>query len=864
MIRLFFLLDGRIPRGTFWFASLALALVGFALFTAVERLVGVGATLALLPPLYWCALALAIKRYHDLSRSGLRLLLLLIPILGPLWVAVELGFLRGFRGENRYGLEHRAPELDYKTVPSPAEPNLINDVTGLNPIPVAAIVVPTSVAEVQEALRRFSGPVCVGGGRFSMGGQTASPGALHLDLRRLNKVLEVAPQERRIRVQAGARWCDLQRVLDVHGLAVKIMQTYANFTVGGSLSVNCHGRYVGLGPLILSTRRLTLVLADGSAVEASPEERPELFYGAIGGYGGLGIIVEVELSVAENLRVERRHVRVKTPDYVEHFKQRVRSQPTAVYHNGDLYPPHYSRLRSVTWFESERCVTEPYRLQPVQADYPLLRYFFWAVSETPFGAFRREFLFEPLFYLRRAVHWRNFESGYDVAELEPATRKWKTYVLQEYFVPIARFEDFVGAMGAIFRRYKVNVVNVSIRHAIADPGSLLAWAREEVFAFVVYYKQGVSERAKSEVAVWTRELIDAVLEVGGSWYLPYQAHATPEQFRRGYPRADEYFALKARLDPELRFRNALWDRYAPGIAPQAPAINDDEAPASEFHAVVSDPRWCDRLYLFLQNVYRLYPERSFHWLIKETCARHHSDEAIYRAIQEGLPSIKPLLGALTYALPALRKQKRVLRDQTLDLLGARRVINGYLEIGTTGRYLSALRGGLDIRGPQVLLHEAAPSNSPVDIMERGQLGALGSFISLDDYAPISEARVPDASLELVTCYVGLHHCPLDKLDAFVASLRRVLAPGGQLILREHDAAAPRMKTFVSLIHTVFNAGLDLPWREDQAELRHFRGVDEWSAYLGERGFRDSGRRVFQDHDPSDNALLLFTRDGGEA
>ena len=32
---------------------------------------------------------------------------------------------------------------------------------------------------------------------------------------------------------------------------------------------------------------------------------------------------------------------------------------------------------------------------------------------------------------------------------------------------------------------RVNVLNVSIRHARADPGSLLAWAREECFAFVV-------------------------------------------------------------------------------------------------------------------------------------------------------------------------------------------------------------------------------------------------------------------------------------------------------------------------------------------------------------------------------------------
>ncbi|MFV4193447.1 hypothetical protein ACNJPU_21165, partial [Mycobacterium tuberculosis] len=82
----------------------------------------------------------------------------------------------------------------------------------------------------------------------------------------------------------------------------------------------------------------------------------------------------------------------------------------------------------------------------------------------------------------------------------------------------------------IFTSYKVNVLNVSIRHAKPDDGSLLAWARQEVFAFVVYYKQATSDVEKNKVAVWTRALIDAAIAVNGAYYLPYQVHATPQQF----------------------------------------------------------------------------------------------------------------------------------------------------------------------------------------------------------------------------------------------------------------------------------------------------------------------------------------------
>jgi FAD/FMN-containing dehydrogenase len=122
---------------------------------------------------------------------------------------------------------------------------IVNDVTGLNPVAVWAISKPRSVEEVVEAVRRTDGAISVGGGHFSMGGQTASPNTLHLDLRELKKVVAFYPAEKIIRVQAGIRWCDIQRFVDPHDLAVKIMQTYANFTVGGALSVNCHGRYMG-------------------------------------------------------------------------------------------------------------------------------------------------------------------------------------------------------------------------------------------------------------------------------------------------------------------------------------------------------------------------------------------------------------------------------------------------------------------------------------------------------------------------------------------------------------------------------------------------------------------------------------------
>lgn len=738
-----------------------------------------------------------------------------------------------------------------------ADECIVNDVTRLNPVRVRAVARPTSVEEVQAAIRQWTGPISVGGGRFSMGGQTASPDSLHIDLRSLDRILEFRPVERRLRVQAGVRWCDIQRFIDPHGLAVKIMQSYANFTVGGSLAVNVHGRYVGLGPLILSVRALRIVDAEGQLHTASPEHDPELFYGAIGGYSGLGVIVEAELALAENLRLERVACKLALGAYARHFREQVRDAPQAVFHNADLYPPRYTRLRAVTWRQTDKAATVSARLVRVRREHPLQRYFLWAVSETPLGKWRKEFVFDPLLYLRSAVHWRNYEAGYDVAELEPLSRRRRTYVLQEYFVPVARFEEFVPRMAEILRRHRVNMINVSIRHAMPDPGSLLAWAREEVFAFVLYYKQRVRDSARGRVAVWTRELIDAALAVGGSYYLPYQAHATPEQFAQAYPRAPEFFALKRRLDPRFRFRNVLWDTYyAPTLA--GPVVR--ACPASEFQTVFSDVRLRDGFYRFLQNVYRLYPEDRFHALIQRTCATHATDEAIYRSVQAQLPALTPFLADLFYALPSLAKQKREMGRQTLALLDPTRAFDGYVEIGSTGRYVRTLRGLLRLRGATHLVNDVAPGHSPVDLVERGGFAQAGRFVPLANYAPIQAEAIPDASVDLVSCYIGLHHAPAAQLDGFLASIARVLRPGGLFVLRDHDVRTADMQAFVSLAHTVFNAGLGLPWETNPSDVRLFVSVDEWSRRLAAHGLRDTGARLLQAHDPTDNTLMLFVKD----
>ena len=251
---------------TFWNAQLFIWLAFYILFTSIDLFIGYSYTLIIYPLLYWALYCTAAKRLHDRNKTSWFLALTIIPILGPLWLFIQLGFRKGSPERNKYGLPQGHNEdyfvnPDAKEIPHiKSEQRIVDDVTQINPIIVQKVLKPSSVEQVQEYILNSTEPISVGGGRFSMGGQTASETATHIDMRGLNKVESYDPQNKEITVQSGIRWCDIQRHVDNDDLSVKIMQSYANFTVGGSLSVNAHGRYMGLGPVILSVKNIDLLL----------------------------------------------------------------------------------------------------------------------------------------------------------------------------------------------------------------------------------------------------------------------------------------------------------------------------------------------------------------------------------------------------------------------------------------------------------------------------------------------------------------------------------------------------------------------------------------------------------------------------
>jgi len=283
------------------------------------------------------------------------------------------------------------------------------------------------------------------------------------------------------------------------------------------------------------------------------------------------------------------------------------------------------------------------------------------------------------------------------------------------------------------------------------------------------------------------------------------------------------------------------------------------AATGNFQYIYGNEIYRNEFYEFLVNVFHLYPEIKLHNRIKFQTESNKSDRETYLAIQSELDEVKPALGDLTYALPALGKQKRVMAGQTRELLDNDRRYEGYLEIGSTGRYIDALEEKINIEGDRFMVASSAATYSITDMLDRGQINKAGTFIDLNNYATEFSGTIPDRSIDLVTVYIGFHHCPLQLRGEFLASIRDSMKPGGYLIVRDHDARDEKMLRIVALAHDIFNMGTNETWNYNEAELRHFYSLATLDKLLHNSGFRSDGRMLFQQGDPTLNALMVYRK-----
>jgi len=163
---------------------------------------------------------------------------------------------------------------------------------------------PRSEEELCTAVRRAEQVRVVGAGH-SFTPLCATSGTL-IDLRQVPAALRIDGSVPSAWAPAGWSLARLTRALWEHGYALPNQGDINPQSLAGAIATGTHGTGADLGSLSTIARAFRLLLADGSIVECSRSERPELFEAQRLSLGLLGVALAVCIDIVPAYRLEER------------------------------------------------------------------------------------------------------------------------------------------------------------------------------------------------------------------------------------------------------------------------------------------------------------------------------------------------------------------------------------------------------------------------------------------------------------------------------------------------------------------------------------------------------------------------------
>lgn len=415
-----------------------------------------------------------------------------------------------------------------------------------------------------------------------MGGQQFASQSELIDLRGMNRILDLDMDCGLVRVEAGVQWPELisgiiemQQSRSANGTVVwgiSQKQTGADdLTLGGALSANVHGRGLLMSPIVGDVDSFGLIDANGMYQTCSRDENAELFSLAIGGYGLFGVIADVTLRLSPR-RTLRRIVRVIDIEEVLHAAER-RIQEGFLYGDFqfDIDPESPDFLTKGVFSGYVPAVG---KLQPRKDQIKLSREDWTSLlclahtdKSQAFTRYAQHYLATDGQLYQSDLHQLSEYLGDYHGEVDRriGASHPGSEVITELYVPPERLIDFLRSAARLLVERQTPVIYGTIRLIQPDEETVMAWASQR-YACIIFnlHVDHVVENIE-RVAETFRALIDLAADLGGSYYLTYHRFATPQQMERCYPRVREFFAAKFRFDPTGVFQSDWYRHYSPSF-----------------------------------------------------------------------------------------------------------------------------------------------------------------------------------------------------------------------------------------------------------------------------------------------------------
>ena len=418
----------------------------------------------------------------------------------------------------------------------------------------AAVEEPASELEVIEAVeraKRAGQTVKVVGAGHSFTGTACTDGRM-LRLGALNRVVAVDRDAGTATVEGGIPLWQLNDELETRGLALPNLGDIDRQSISGAIATATHGGGRPFGGLATFVTSLELVTGDGELVRCSHDEEPEVFACTRVGLGALGVITKMTLQCQPSFRLHS----IEKPRPLDALVDDLDDIIDQNEHIDCYWFPH----TDVATVKVANRTEEPIRVKSswkAWRDEILLANFAFGAA-AKLGQRRPETIPRLMNLVAGGI---GKTEVVDVSHRVLCSRRLVRFVEMEYAIPRAelgktllRVRDLIEGEGLT-----VNFP-IELRVAAADDIPLSTAHGRETGYLAVHLSSGMP------FDPYFRGVEAIMDDIGGRPHWGKMHYQTAETLAPRYPEWARFQAVRARLDPDGRFRNPYLDRVLGPVA----------------------------------------------------------------------------------------------------------------------------------------------------------------------------------------------------------------------------------------------------------------------------------------------------------
>jgi L-gulono-1,4-lactone dehydrogenase len=368
-------------------------------------------------------------------------------------------------------------------------------------------------------------------------------------LDRYNRVLNLDSERATVTAQAGITVLQLSEALAAAGLAMENMGDVGYQSIAGAISTATHGTGERLRNISSQVVALGIVRADGSVLQCSAGENPDVFKVARVGLGALGVLSTVTLKCVKAFNIRSVQQPHKVDELLERFDELCASND----HFEFFWFPHTEWAQAITNTRTQDPPEANQRRTGARAyvnDILLENHAFGMVQRA--AQVRRAWIPSLAGFTARTMSRKVMS---DRSDRIFANERLVRFAEMEYAVPREHLVPAVREIRSMIERKGFLIsFPVEVRAVAADDIPLSpAYGRATGYVAVHVFH-------KFEYEPYFRE-VEAIMNAHeGRPHWGKLHFQTAETLRPRYPEWDRFIAVRDRLDPERVFGNRYLDQ----------------------------------------------------------------------------------------------------------------------------------------------------------------------------------------------------------------------------------------------------------------------------------------------------------------